>query len=1004
MPTSQLPLGPETQTNTIIDRQYNPVIAAFPGGGHAVVFGSHVPTGGEGLSFERHAFVRFYDAEGVPLGPEIRVTDDPATGAWYPERTTATVLADGTLLVLWTDGLVGYGRTYAADGTPVSIGQFSFYATVDGDQGSPYAIAPLADGGFAFVGSEFDSVTGNSVVTLRQFDADGSPRPADTTRIADLGDSGQPSLPYQARQLDLTALDNGNWLVSWSRFWGPSQAEQQAQIVAADGTLIGGLIDLRAGSTAIGQFTTDAKIAARPDGGFAAIWGDSPNGGTNPKLGLNLRLFDAAGTALGDSVLVSETPFGDQSWHDIATMPDGGFLVVWAYDFVETEVRGQRYDRDGVAIGGNFAISVDYPAGVFTASMDVKVTADGGYIVSWLTVDMFANEGNGEHDIYSRAFGPQTFGGAAADSLDGGAGDDWLAGRGGNDALEGLDGHDTLFGEAGNDTLEGGAGNDRLDGGTGADQMTGGAGDDVYMVDAYGDVVTELAGGGTDEIRTTLAAYSIFGNAQVENLTGLADTGHTLTGNTGHNALTGAAGNDRLIGSGGDDTLVGGDGDDSLEGGTGANRLEGGSGNDTYVVSSFADVLVEGAEDGTDSVLTALGAYSIFSKANIENITSTTGAGVTLTGNSLDNVLTGNSGGDTLLGSSGNDTLVGLGGNDSLNGGSGNDQLDGGTGADTMAGGLGDDSYAVDSYGDRVVEQAGQGVDTIYTALSAYSIFGTVHVENVIGTSGAGQTLTGNTGDNVLAGNAGNDRLIGSGGDDTLYGGAGNDTLEGGTGTNVMEGGAGDDTYVVSSFSDVLTELAGAGTDTVETALGAYSIFNRANVENITSTTGAGVTLTGNSLDNVLTGNSGGDTLIGSSGNDTLRGNSGNDSLNGGSGADVLIGGVGADTLNGGAGADAFVFSAAPNTGVDRIADFNVTDDTIHLDGAAFVGIGTLGALDAAHFVIASTATTAAHRVIYDQAQGELYFDANGSGAGGQVLFATLTPGTALTAADFLVV
>ena len=53
--------------------------------------------------------------------------------------------------------------------------------------------------------------------------------------------------------------------------------------------------------------------------------------------------------------------------------------------------------------------------------------------------------------------------------------------------------------------------------------MTGGAGNDIYFVDTIGDVVTEAASEGTDEVRTTLASYTLL--ADFENLTGLGPNG-----------------------------------------------------------------------------------------------------------------------------------------------------------------------------------------------------------------------------------------------------------------------------------------------------------------------------------------------------------------------------------------------------------------------------------------------------------------------------------------------
>ena len=102
-----------------------------------------------------------------------------------------------------------------------------------------------------------------------------------------------------------------------------------------------------------------------------------------------------------------------------------------------------------------------------------------------------------------------------ADTLTGNGGDDILDGGLGNDTLNGGDGNDTLIGgtNGGADTLIGGAGNDNLDGGGGNDASTaerrrhvaGGRQRQLHRR-RHRDVVTELAGGGTDVVNTTLNA------------------------------------------------------------------------------------------------------------------------------------------------------------------------------------------------------------------------------------------------------------------------------------------------------------------------------------------------------------------------------------------------------------------------------------------------------------------------------------------------------------------
>jgi Ca2+-binding RTX toxin-like protein len=117
-----------------------------------------------------------------------------------------------------------------------------------------------------------------------------------------------------------------------------------------------------------------------------------------------------------------------------------------------------------------------------------------------------------------------------------------------------------------------------------------------------------------------------------------------------------------------------------------------------------------------------------------------------------------------------------------------------------------------------------------------------------------------------------------------------------------MIGGAGDDVYVVDNTSDVVTEAASAGTDTIEASV----TFNvSSNVESIIQTGSGNINSSGNTLDNIMVGNSGTNTLSGGDGNDAISGGDGNDVLNGGNGIDTLNGGNGNDTINGNDGDDA---------------------------------------------------------------------------------------------------
>lgn len=468
-----------------------------------------------------------------------------------------------------------------------------------------------------------------------------------------------------------------------------------------------------------------------------------------------------------------------------------------------------------------------------------------------------------------------------------------LKGGSSNDTLRGDGLANELHGQDGNDSLWGGAGDDVLDGGASGDTMVGGAGNDQYMVDAFADLVTELADGGID---TVFSAVNWTLGTFVERLTLTGEENLRGDGNDLSNILIGNAGNNVLDGRGAADTMAGG------------------FGSDTYFVDAVGDVIVEAVDEGVDTVFAWLN-WTL--GANLEYLYLEGTADLKGTGNDLNNVLFGNAGNNVLNGAAGADMMFGAQGNDTyivdhagdaviestgngidlvqssvsyrlggnvenlvltgkgsidgtgnelanvLAGNAGNNTLDGGAGADAMLGGAGNDTYVVDNAGDVVTEQIDGGIDTV---LSSVNWTLGAHVERLTLTGTSDLMGTGNDLNNVLTGNSGNNALSGAAGDDTIDGKAGADT---------MAGGLGDDSYYVDDLLDNVIEAASAGTDRV---LAGVSHALAQNVENLVLTGTASINGTGNGLANVLTGNSGNNVLDGAAGADTMAGGLGDDS------------------------------------------------------------------------------------------------------------------------------
>jgi serralysin len=395
-------------------------------------------------------------------------------------------------------------------------------------------------------------------------------------------------------------------------------------------------------------------------------------------------------------------------------------------------------------------------------------------------------------------------GGSGNDIIKGNTGDNVLNGGGGADTMTGLTGNDTFIvdnagdktievGSSGVDTvrtsvsyglastanvenlqtvggtsstavinltgnamvnaLVGNAAANVLNGGGGVDTMSGAAGNDTYFVDNAADTIIEVAGQGTDNVRTSVS-YTLGTSVSVEVLQTTSASGATainLTGNTIVNNLIGnAAGN-------------------LLDGKAGADTMQGMAGNDSYIVDNAGDKIVE--TSGTDTLVTSV-SYVLGAGVQVETMktnNSNATTAINLTGNERVNLIFGNAAGNT---------------------------INGGAGVDDMRGLAGNDTYIVDNSSDKIVETAGGGTDNIRAA-KTYGLAAGVGVEvmqTIGGTSSTtainlvgnefGNNLIGNAAANILSGGNGNDLLQGFAGNDTLVGGANNDIFKFNTALN----------------------------------------------------------------------------------------------------------------------------------------------------------------------------------------------------------------------------
>ncbi|MEO0386087.1 MAG: hypothetical protein AAF281_00960, partial [Pseudomonadota bacterium] len=260
-----LPAGDAFVVNTTntLGTQFDPVVAGLSGGGFAVAF---VDDFGDGSNLGIQ--IRFYDAAGVPSGPDFQVNTTTPGAQSAPAMATiapsgaANGLATGGVVVVWQDGGNARAQVFDSAGMPVG-GEITLPGTAGAQDA---AVAGLTGGRFVAVWTENGT--------------DGS-----ATGVF-------------------------------------------GQVYEGDGTAIGAVFPVNV-ETAQDQF--DPAVSGIDDGGFVVTWTSDTIGtaGDGSGQGVISRRFDATGTPVTGEAVVNQTTSSTQNRSDVAGLAGGTFVTVF---------------------------------------------------------------------------------------------------------------------------------------------------------------------------------------------------------------------------------------------------------------------------------------------------------------------------------------------------------------------------------------------------------------------------------------------------------------------------------------------------------------------------------------------------------------------------------------------------------------------------------------------------------------------------------------------------
>jgi Ca2+-binding RTX toxin-like protein len=714
-----------------------------------------------------------------------------------------------------------------------------------------------------------------------------------------------------------------------------------------------------------------SSVAALADGRFVVTYNDnSQSGGDTSSRAIRARIFNADGTPSVPEFLVNTTVFSDQSDSSVTVLADGRFVVTWS---------------DGSASGGDTS---------GTAIRARIFNADGTQSVSELLVNTTVTNSQSESSVTALADGRfvVTF---SDDSASGGD----TSGFAVRARIFNADGTPSVVEFLINTSITNAQYESRVtaladgrfivtwtDGSqSGGDTSSAAIRARIFNAD------------GTQSVPELLVNTTVTNSQVQSNVAALADGRFVVTWTDGSQSggdTSGYAIRARIFNADGTPSVP-----EFLVNTTVANAqvdssvtaLADGrfvvtfsdfsvSGGDTSVAAIRAQVFDPTVYDGTASAETVTGgAFTdnyfgyggddlISGRGGDDYVSGGDGSDM-LNGDEGNDRLSGGTGGDLINGGIGDDQLRGEAGLDQLFGGDGNDYLNGGAGGDILNGGTGWDAARYDnalaSVDARLYNAAlntGEAAGDLYNS-----------IEQLVG-GYFSDALYGDGNNNIIAGLGGDDVMDGVGGAvDYFYGGDGADQVFCRQGIEVIDGGNGYD-YARYDYAD--------------TGLRAY-------LYDYTQNTGYAA---GDYYISV-------EALVGSGFGDDLRGDTGVNIIYGGGGNDFIVGFGGVDIMNGGAGIDSFFYSSAFDGGTgDSIQDFVSGTDRIMVDGSQF-GLGSPGgvALDAFRFVAGFSATLATTQFGYEATTREVWYDFNGTGAGGRVTLAYLQLGATLANTDILV-
>lgn len=297
---------------------------------------------------------------------DFRVNDESISGATQP---ALTALPNGGWVVFWYSSVAIYGQRYGADGKETGS---EFQVNTTNSSAYSLSVSTLGDGGWVVV---WEASTGG--LYGQRFDPAAS-KVGSEFRINE-GASFRQEVPV------VSALDNGGWVVVWDSIDSSGNSKGVlGQRYDDNGNAVG--VTFQVDSQPAAKDEADPAVTGLADGGWLVVW---QNYGNNQNNDIYAQRYDADGDKVGAEFLVNSTTADEQRWASVQGLPGGGWIIAWETDVLpgddSYDIHAQRYSSGGARVGDEFQVnaSSQYRQG----STNIALLEDGGWLITWSNFD-----------------------------------------------------------------------------------------------------------------------------------------------------------------------------------------------------------------------------------------------------------------------------------------------------------------------------------------------------------------------------------------------------------------------------------------------------------------------------------------------------------------------------------------------------------------------------------------------------------------------------------------